>query len=186
MLPRLRTAIDKHLTVVVAVFGILLLLLLISPYLVPAGQLQDLSGKVLSVDNADKFSGLNPVAWLVYSFGDLNCHQLKERSYFLNGNEMPMCWDTGIFIGLFAGALAISLFSFSMRKRWLLIGLLPLIIDGALQAATSYESDNSVRVVTGFFAGAAVAIFIGLLVAMPEEGKETENAPKASEDRTIL
>jgi len=180
-----RKYIDRNVTVVLAVFGALLLLLLISPYLVPAGQLRDLSGDVLSVDNQDQFSGINPVAWVVYSFGDLNCHQLRDRSFFLNDNQMPMCSrDTGIFIGLFTGALAMSVLSFSVRRRWLALGLLPLIIDGGLQAATEYESDNSIRVITGAIAGAAVAIFICGLVAMPEESGADESAPKASEGRT--
>ena len=183
---RLRNVIDRHITAVLAVFGILLLLLLISPYLVPAGQLLDLSGKVLSIDNANQFSGINPVAWLVYSFGDLNCHQLNDRSFFLNGNQMPVCSrDTGIFIGLFAGALAMSAISLSIRKRWLFLGLIPMMIDGALQAATTYVSDNSARVVTGAIAGAAVAIFICMLVAMPISGQEAgEDAPTSSEDQT--
>jgi uncharacterized membrane protein len=181
-----RSGIDFHILVVLAVFGILLLLLLISPYLVPAGQLQDLSGDVLSIDNQAQFTGINPVAWLVYSFGDLNCHQLKERSFFLNDNQMPMCArDTGIFIGLFAGALGMSLLSFSMRKRWLAIGLLPMIVDGGLQAATDYQSDNSIRVVTGAIAGIAVAMFICMMVAMPEKKAEAvEEASIVSEDRT--
>jgi uncharacterized membrane protein len=180
---QLRKTIDKHITAVLAVFGILLLLLFLSPYLVPTGQLQDLSGAVLTIDNQDQFAGLNPLAWTVYSFGDLNCHQLKDRSFFLNGNQMPMCSrDTGMFIGLFAGALAISFASLSMRKRWLLIGLLPMIIDGGLQATSGYTSDNVVRVVTGAIAGAAVAMFICLLVAMPVDGQEMErDQPTSSE-----
>ena len=178
---RIRKGIDWHIAVVLAVFGILLLLLLISPYLVPAGQLQDLSGNVLSIDNQGQFAGINPVAWLVYSFGDLNCHQLSDRSFFLNDNQMPMCSrDTGIFIGLFARALGMSIFSFSIRKRWLALGLLPMIVDGALQAATDYESDNTIRAITGAIAGAAVAIFICILVAMPENVLEDDAEPLTS------
>jgi uncharacterized membrane protein len=171
---RLRKTIDRHIAVVLFIFGILLLLLLISPYLVPTGQLQDLSGKVLSMDNLAQFSGMNPIAWAVYSFGDLNCHQLRDRSFFLNDNQMPVCSrDTGIFIGLFAGAMAMSIFSLSMKKRYLIVGLLPMMIDGALQGATSYQSDNSIRVLTGVLAGVAVAVFICLLVALPQREMES-------------
>ena len=184
---RLRNGVDLHLLAVLAVFGLLLLLLLISPYLVPAGRLQDLSGEVFSVDNQAQFSDMNPVAWLVYSFGDLNCHQLRERSFFLNDNQMPMCSrDTGIFIGLFAGALGMMLLSFKMRRRWLILGLLPMMIDGALQAATDYRSDNSIRVVTGAIAGIAVVMFICMTVAMPErKAGALEEAPTVSENRTV-
>lgn len=172
---RLRRKIDRNITIVLATFGILLLLLLISPYLVPPGKFQDLSGKVLSMDNQGQFSGINPVAWLVYSFGDFNCHQLKDRSFFLNDNEMPMCSrDTGVFIGLFFGALVMSAFSLTMRKRYLVIGLLPMLADGLLQAVTSYQSDNSIRVATGLLAGIAVVVFISLMVAMPIEERESQ------------
>jgi uncharacterized membrane protein len=164
----LRKSFDRNILFVLAVFGALLLLLLVSPYLVEPGKFKDLSGSVLTVDNQAQFSGINPVAWLVYSFGDLNCHQLKERSYFLNDNQMPMCSrDTGIFIGLFAGAFAFSLFAFELKRRWLLIGLLPLILDAGVQAVSSYESDNSIRVITGAIAGISVAVFICLSVAKP-------------------
>lgn len=185
---RVRKSFDRHIAAVLAIFGIFLLLLLISPYLVPPGKFTDLSGEVLSIDNQGQFSGINPVAWLVYSFGDLNCHQLKDRSFFLNGNQMPMCSrDTGIFVGLFAGALALSLLSLSIKRRYLVIGLLPMIADGALQAATSYESDNSIRVVTGAIAGISVAMFVCLSVAMPEnELVEGEKTPISSEDRKTL
>lgn len=182
-----RKTIDRHVTIVLAVFGALLFLLLISPYLVPAGRLLDLSGKVLSIDNQDQFSGLNPVAWAVYSFGDISCHQLKDRSFFLNGNQMPVCSrDAGIFIGLFAGALAMSAISITIRKRWLILGVLPMAIDGGFQAVTNYTSDNSTRVVTGAFAGAAVAMFICMIVAMPLNDQDVDiGPPKSSEDRTI-
>lgn len=180
---RIRKAVDRHVLIVLAIFGLLLLLLLTSPYLVPAGQLRDLSGNVLSVDNQNQFSGINPVAWMVYSFGDLNCHQLRDRSFFLNDNQMPMCSrDTGIFVGLFAGALALFVFSLSTRKRYMVIGLLPMIVDGLFQASTDYESDNSVRFVTGIIAGAAFAMFACMLVAMPE-GEGEGVAPISSEYR---
>lgn len=170
----LRKNLDRNILFVLAVFGALLMLLLVSPYLVEPGKFKDLSGSVLTVDNQVQFSGINPVAWLVYSFGDLNCHQLKERSYFLNDNQMPMCSrDTGVFIGLFAGAFAFSLFAFELRRRWLVIGLVPLILDAGIQAASSYESDNSIRVVTGAVAGISVAVFICLSVVRPEpDGKD--------------
>ena len=50
------------------------------------------------------WSELNPYYAFVYAFGDLNCHQKFERSWTINGNQMPVCArDVGIFLGLALG-----------------------------------------------------------------------------------
>ena len=37
---------------------------------------------------------------IAYAFGDLNCHNLGERSWTINGNQMPVCVrDLGILLG---------------------------------------------------------------------------------------
>ena len=77
-----------------------------------------------------------------------------------------------------------SAFSLTIKKRYLAIGLLPMIADGALQAVTPYQSDNSIRVVTGLLAGVAVVVFISLMVAMPVEENGSQGAAiTSSEDQ---
>ena len=34
---------------------------------------------------------LDPYAAFIYAFGDLNCHTKSERSWVINGNQMPVC-----------------------------------------------------------------------------------------------
>jgi uncharacterized membrane protein len=128
------------------------------------------------------WSELNPVAAFVYAFGDLNCHQKHERSWEINDNQLAMCTrDIGIMLGVIAGALIwsrrglnrwttrdsfLSIFQdqtiedFYQNDRRLLamialcgIGLIPMAIDGFTQLLTSYESTNSIRVITGLSAG---------------------------------
>jgi len=167
---RFRLGFDLHIAIICALFGTALFLIILSPFLVPAGQLDDLSGSVLTVDNLDKIDGINPVAWLVYWMGDINCHQLKERSYFLNDNQMPFCArDVGIFAGAVIGFVIALFIVIPMRWQWLLILVIPLVVDAALQELTAYESTNEIRFITGIIAAAAGAIFISNLIAVPKK-----------------
>jgi uncharacterized membrane protein len=173
-----RKRIDRNIALAFTIFAVWLILLLISPYLVEPGKLTDLSGRVFYTDNAEKFEGINPVAWAVYTSGDFNCHQQKDRSYFLNDNQMPYCArDVGIFAGLAGGALLSLILVVNMNWIWMILGLVPMGIDGMVQALTSYDSSNSVRFLTGLLAGGAVIIFICSKIAVPEEPKATSDAP---------
>ncbi|MEE2812814.1 MAG: DUF2085 domain-containing protein [Candidatus Thermoplasmatota archaeon] len=120
----------------------------------------------------------NPYFSIIYAFGDLNCHQKHERSWTVNENQMPICVrDVGIFLGLTLGAWWFSRRGFNRwtlrdtfltllpdkrieslyvvdrrMKAMLLIGFvmcLPVILDGGIQAITSYESNNPLRLITG-------------------------------------
>lgn len=166
----LRGRLDRNIAAALVLAAVWLLLVLISPYLVQAGQLTDLSGRYIYMDNQAKLEGANPLASVVYTIGDFNCHQLSDRSYFLNGNQMPFCArDVGIFAGLSAGAMISLLFVFEMRLIWLIIGLIPMGFDGSVQALTGYDSTNAVRFATGIVAGCVVAIFICMRMAAPHE-----------------
>jgi len=142
-------------------FSALLLVVLIAPFTLPHGSVTDLSGVVGKEDNGDQIANMNPLAAGVYLFGDLNCHQIAERSFFLNGNEMPFCArDIGLFIGLAAGmALIIAL---RPRFSWLALILLaaPILLDGGVQLVTDYESSNIVRLLTGMLGGGAASYFL--------------------------
>ena len=62
------------------------------------------------------WSELNVYAAFTYAFGDFNCHQKFERSWEINGNQMPVCVrDIGIFFGLVIGSLLFYLKGFN---RW--------------------------------------------------------------------
>lgn len=177
----LRKKLDLHISVALLMSAVWFALVLIGPYLVPAGHLPDLSGRVLFMDNQANIEGIDPVPRAVYTIGDFSCHQLQDRSYFLNGNELPFCArDVGIFGGLFIGALMSLFFVLPMRWIWLAIGLAPMIVDGLVQAATSYDSTNAVRTVTGMLAGAAIAIFVCARIAMPVA---QDNAPTSELDQ---
>lgn len=130
----------------------------------------------------------------VYTFGDIQCHQLWYRSFFLNGNQMPMCErmvSMYLFanVGLIAAAWAnpastASQVMLNAMPTWLrdrlarfrqeqaaglllFLFLLPTAVDGFTQLLTSYESDPLKRVLTGALAGFIGGLLVGaMLVSM--------------------
>ena len=196
-----------------SISGFFLFSFFIVPYTLPTGSVPELSGRANYIDymtedswgnvqtqdgksvghnqeeHGGKFawSDLNIYSAFIYGFGDLNCHQKYERSWELNGNQMPVCVrDVGIFFGFFVGSLiwyrrglnrwtitdsVISIFpsifyeSIYIRGRrsiavWLFAGMsiIPMGLDGGIQLITSYESNAIMRLITGIPFG----LFIGL------------------------
>ena len=126
----------------------------------------------------------------VYTFGDYQCHQLWFRSLWINGNQLPMCARmTSMYIfanfGLAAAAFATPSTSASRVmvdampapvRRWLarfspergaalivLVGLLPIAIDGFTQLLTPYESTNITRILTGVPGGFVGGLLVGAM-----------------------
>lgn len=135
-----------------------------------------------------------PLVALVYSIGDLNCHQKYERAFMINGNQTAVCArDIGILLGFVVGALAWSRFGlnrYSIRDSFLsllpdswteplyrtdrrllamfailFVGVLPTGVDGFTQLLTDYESNNALRLITGSTAGAALAWLVGATIS---------------------
>ena len=135
------------------------------------------------------WSELDPYAAFIYGFGDLNCHTKAERSWEINGNQMPVCVrDIGIFLGIAIGGF---LFSRKGFNRWTIrdtflsllpdstlksvykndkrllamfviagIATIPIAIDGFAQMLTSYESTATMRMLTGTPFGLLVGAFM--------------------------
>lgn len=143
------------------------LCLFLAPYSVPANSL-DLGneGVVGGHEHDAAFANMNGFAGFVYASGDFNCHQKASRSLFLNGNQMPYCArDFGIFLGIAMGLLFFTFIAVRIAWWWLLLGLVPIGIDGSLQLVTSYESNNPLRVATGLIAGFVTAYAIAFLTS---------------------
>ena len=121
---------------------------------------------------------LDPYSALIYGFGDLNCHNKNERSWEINGNQMPVCTrDVGIFFGAFLGGLLffrrghnrwtvrdsfLSVFPDDKLKKiydndwrihviWIFaaLAIIPIGLDGGIQMITDYESNSFNRLITG-------------------------------------
>jgi len=160
---------------VLTAFAILLFWLLgniSSPYLAPHGTIDfGNDGLVGSGDKTDEIALINSsFARFFYRMGDANCHQHADRSFFLNGNQMPFCARcTSIFLGLAIGAAVLIFLELELHIFWILLGLVPMGIDGGLQLFTDYESNNVLRFITGSLAGIMVGIALGYIVS--EVGK---------------
>jgi len=108
--------------------------------------------------------GHNDVAFTIYrAFGPF-CHQLPERSYFIEGHKLAVCARcTGIYAGfaftLLVYPLVRSLRSVATPPRSLLIvAALPLAIDFSLTFFGIWENTHTSRLLTGALLG-SVAVF---------------------------
>jgi uncharacterized membrane protein len=155
------------------------LLVITAPLMVPAHTLPDLSGVVGGHENEDKFSGLSLVPHAIYWLGDAECHQIANRSFFLNGNQMPFCArDVGLFAGFPIGLAMLSFRRLIVNPILVLVGLVPIGIDGGLQLVTSYESNNPLRLTTGLIAGITFSVLIAQFVfAVQEDRRKASPAP---------
>jgi uncharacterized membrane protein len=166
--------------------GIWLALVFIAPLSLPAGSVTDLSGSVGSLDNLGVIGQMNPLAATIYLLGDAQCHQLLERSFVINGNQMPFCSrDLGMFIGVVAGmGLA---FSGKLKAGWkiALLLLVPMGLDGGAQLISSYESTNLVRLATGILAGIGLAYLLDWFATRMLEPKGAkDDSSKTSDARS--
>ncbi|MEM2899937.1 MAG: DUF2085 domain-containing protein [Thermoplasmata archaeon] len=139
------------------------LLIVIGPYTLEPHTVEDLSGTSPGIENEEQTSKMNPIAKFIYSQGDRDCHQRKDRSFFLNDNQMPYCARCfAIYLGMAIGA-GIATFYRVPFKTWWLLGLVPMVVDGTVQLfahsgpfPTGYESTNLMRVLTGSLFGAVM------------------------------
>jgi uncharacterized membrane protein len=140
-----------------AVYFIVLLLFSATLFFVPYLESQDKdSGRAL-------FSLYKPM-----------CHQLPSRSFFVFGQQMPVCArDFGIYGGMLLGAVAFLLVygarSSKLLPIWIFIAaMIPIGIDGGIQFVSGYyplpvigqyESNNALRLITGLIMGIVMSFF---------------------------
>lgn len=166
--------------------------LLIAPLSLPPGTVKGLSGYANRIDNAKLWDTLPPFQRMIYYAGDIECHQISNRSFYLNGNQLPVCSrDISIFFFFSFGLLTsmflqpfsdisrglMALFPRSFRvfikKRvryeyflplFVVLCLIPLAVDGSLQLLTDYESTNPIRFCTGIPSGWILGTLIGVMI----------------------
>lgn len=165
----------------------------VAPYTIPPGTAVGLDGSANQVDNGELYNRemwLFPQ--IVYYLGDAQCHQLSYRTIWLNGNQMPMdARMESIYLfanlGLVSAMFAIPSTSVSQGivnvlprrlQAWgrkhlgpvllaglvIVLGILPVAIDGFTQLLTPYESTNLTRVLTGIPTGWVSGILIGVMI----------------------
>jgi uncharacterized membrane protein len=91
------------------------------------------------------------------------CHQMPERSFKYKGKQFPLCARcTGIFIGYFTFPL-FQLQIIEPSLSLVIILSIPMFGDSITQSMNYRESNNILRVITGFLFGAAQVAFIVLI-----------------------
>lgn len=110
------------------------------------------------------------VAALTYAFGSLICHQIPERSFHLQGFQLPVCARC---LGIYSGA-AFAAAWMSMPATWLprtgqslqhprlvtVAAAMPTVVTVALEWAGLWRPSNVTRAVAGAPLGIAVAFVV--------------------------
>ncbi len=190
------SALWARLTWSKALFGLLVVnvawtaSLFICPFLVSPGSFANQVGGANVVDHENIWATFPLYPRIVYTIGDAQCHQLFYRSFWLNGNQMPIdermtsmyvFANLGVVAAMFArpststGQVMLDALPAFLRRRLaklgteragvaiVVLGLIPMGIDGFTQhlRVNNYESTPLARGLTGGLAG-----FVGgLLVA---------------------
>ena len=149
-------------------FLIWILLQFFAPLVMPNNSLNDLSGNV-GVSNNKKLINEMSFPWnFIYGCGDTLCHQKAERSFFINGNQLPFCSRcTAIWLGLAIGLGFIVFYKIKLNEKFLfliIIGIVPIGIDGVGQFFGLWESTNIIRLITGLLIGIVCGITIALII----------------------
>jgi uncharacterized membrane protein len=92
------------------------------------------------------------------------CHQKTDRSFFINGFQLPICSRcTGILLGQIIGII-IFLFKIKLSLIICIIFLFIMFLDWFIQYKKILESTNIRRLITGNLAGMAqTTILINIL-----------------------
>jgi len=103
-------------------------------------------------------------------FGLCFCHRRKDRSIWFFGLEKIFCSRClGILVGGTIG-LGCVIYQYRIDLIWSLLLLLPLIFDGFLQAFHYHESNNVIRLITGFLFGIGLQFFLAVFIDVLRNG----------------
>jgi len=141
-------------------------------WILPHGQVQYLDGTPGIIDHSQIIETIDAPWNLFYYFGDIWCHQMHDRSIVMNANQLPVCIRCfGIFLGIPIGfsvsyLVKIPITQTLHRKIFLilLIGGVPIVIDGGFQFLGIWESTSFSRIITGLLGGAAAGLLLAILL----------------------
>jgi len=163
-----REKVSKRMFLFFLCFLFFVLLQFISPLLLPTATITDLSGTTVFLDHPEEEHTIPPPFAIIYSLGDILCHQKEERSLFLNQNQMPFCSRcTAIWIGMAIGICIALFIKFELNMRFIALFFLfivPLFIDGCGQLIGLWESTNFLRLITGLLAGIISGISLDCII----------------------
>ena len=126
-------------------------------------------------------SGNGGVATALYRAFAVLCHQLPDRSYFINGHQLAVCSRcTGLYGGFVLTLLVYPLIR-SLRsteypaRKWLILAAIPLGIDFSLTYFGLWENTHTSRLLTGMLLG-SVTVFYAMpgIIDLSLRGRKIE------------
>ncbi|HEV7374882.1 MAG TPA: DUF2085 domain-containing protein [Pyrinomonadaceae bacterium] len=105
-------------------------------------------------------------ALVIYKSFSRFCHQIPERSFYIDGHPFAVCARcTGIYFGFAAGVLLYPLVRSLKRsdapaRLWLLVALVPMALDFALDFFGVWKNTHLSRSATGALLGAVTAFYV--------------------------
>jgi len=107
--------------------------------------------------------GLRPLSGPVYFIFSWVCHQDPERSLAIKGSPLAVCTRcTFLYLGVLVTSVLYPAIGSPPvpRPRFLFIAAFPLVVDGGTQLLGLRSSTNSLRALTGFLFGLALAFYV--------------------------
>lgn len=103
----------------------------------------------------------DPVSREIYALLGSICHQLPTRSLFLGDARLGLCARCTSLYGGMGLSFALALL---VRARplpgWLLVaGLIPCLLDGLSASHGLWQSNTTLKLLSGSIAGSAIALF---------------------------
>ena len=111
-------------------------------------------------------SGHNQLAQGIYGAFAMLCHQLPDRSYFIDSHKFAVCTRcTGLYAGFAFTLLFYPLISSLKRtetppRSWLLLATIPLLIDFSVTFFGFWENTHTSRMLTGALLGGTVVFYV--------------------------
>ncbi|MEH7439181.1 DUF2085 domain-containing protein [Neobacillus drentensis] len=127
-------------------------------------------------------------------FGRAICHQLEERSLQISGETLSVCArDTGIYIGIFSSLTYLHLTKRKLKitiptikvSFFLLLLMVPMMVDGLGSYLHWFESDNIKRLVSGTSFGFVLPYFLYPLLSSKSLDNDSEPVVKGSWDLIV-
>jgi uncharacterized membrane protein len=111
-------------------------------------------------------SGHGQLAAGIYAAFATLCHQLPERSYFIDGHKLAVCSRCAGVYGGFVLALLLYPLLRSLRnaafpaRKWLLLAAVPLAVDFSLTFFGFWENTHTSRLLSGALLGGAAVFYV--------------------------
>jgi uncharacterized membrane protein len=109
-------------------------------------------------------SGHSTLARGIYGAFAMLCHQMPERSYFVDGHQFAVCARcTGVYGGFTLMLLLYPLVSslenaVTPPRSWLILSTVPLVVDVSVNFFGVWQNTHTSRLLTGALIG-SVAVF---------------------------